>query len=469
MKTDGKSSGQATGAGGLYEKRRTIYMRSVSGTFNNARWIMVFLTQLFFYGACWLDWGGRQALLFHLAERKFYVFGMVFWPQDAIYLAVLLVISAYLLFLATAIGGRLFCGYACPQTVYTEIFMWIERKIEGDRSARMKLDRQPMSPHKLGLKVAKHAAWLVVAAWTGFTFVGYFTPIRELASAVSSFSVSGWEVFWLFFYSGFLYFMAGFMREQMCKYLCPYARFQGVMFDPDTLIITYDAERGEPRGPRRKGADAGSKALGDCVDCGVCVQVCPTGIDIRDGLQYECIACAACIDGCDTVMDKVGLPRGLIRYSTENAMAKHYGARDILQHLMRPRTLVYSTILVLIVAAAAWSLATRVPLKVDVLRDRSTLYREADDERIENVFTLRVMNTDEAPHRYQIEVSGIDGIRLESGETIEVPGASSKTLAAVASVEEGKGKKGSNPVVFELRAEGAPKIAVHEKTTFYLP
>ena len=474
MKAEGsarKDSGKVSviNTDGLYEKHKTIYARSVQGVFNNWRWVMVFFSQLLFYGMCWLDWGGRQAVLFHLVERKFYILGMVFWPQDAIYLAILLVISAYSLFLVTAIGGRLFCGYACPQTVYTEIFMWIERKIEGDRSARMKLDAQPMSARKFSLKLTKHALWLVVAAWTGFTFVGYFTPIRELAASILSFSLGGWEVFWLFFYSGFLYLMAGFMREQMCKFLCPYARFQGVMFDPDTLIITYDAARGEPRGIRRKNADAAEKKLGDCVDCSLCVQVCPTGIDIRNGLQYECIACAACIDACDTVMDKVGLPRGLVRYSTENALAKHYSARDILRHLLRPRTLVYSSILLLIVSVASWSLASRMPLKVDVLRDRSMLYREADDERIENVFTLRVMNTDEAPHRYEIIVSGIEGIRLEGESVIEVPAVSSKSLLVVASVEEGKGKKGSNPIIFDIRAQQNDKIAVHEKASFFLP
>ena len=454
---------------GLYEKRKTIYARSVSGVFNNWRWIMVAFTQILFYGACWLDWGGRQAVLFHLAERKFYIFGMVFWPQDAIYLAVLLVISAYLLFLATAVGGRLFCGYACPQTVYTEIFMWIERKIEGDRSARIKLDMQPMSARKARLKATKHALWLIVSAWTGFTFVGYFTPIRELGASIAAFSLGGWEVFWLFFYSGFLYMMAGFMREQMCKYLCPYARFQGVMFDPDTLIITYDAERGEPRGPRRKNAPAAQANLGDCVDCGLCVQVCPTGIDIRNGLQYECIACAACIDACDSVMDKVGLPRGLVRYSTENALVKHYSAGEIVRHLLRPRTLVYSTILLLIIAAAGWSLASRETLKVDVLRDRSMLYREAEDERIENVFTLRVMNTDEAAHRYEVAVSGVDGIRLEGGAAIEVPAASSKSVLVVASVEDGKGKKGSNPIVFDIKALDGGKASVREKSSFFMP
>ena len=456
-------------ASGLYEKHQTIYARSVTGVFENWRWGMVLFTQALFYGLCWLDWGGRQAVLFHLVERKFYILGMVFWPQDAIYLAILLVISAYSLFLVTAIGGRLFCGYACPQTVYTELFMWVERKVEGERSARMKLDAQALNARKFRLKFLKHSLWLAIALWTGITFVGYFTPIKELLGSISAFTLGPWETFWIFFYAGFLYLMAGFMREQVCKYMCPYARFQGVMFDPDTLIITYDVERGEPRGLRKKDAGPNVEKLGDCVDCGICVQVCPTGIDIRDGLQYECIACAACIDACDTVMDKVGSPRGLVRYSTENAMDKHYAPRDILAHLMRPRTVLYASILLAIVSATIWGLSTRIPLKVDILRDRSTLYREADNGRIENVFTLHVMNMDDSMHRYSISVSGVEGIDILGERIVEVPAASNKKVWVVASVEDGVAAKGSNKILFEIRAMNHDKIAVQEKTTFYMP
>lgn len=460
------SSGQRVS---LYAARKKIHPRAVTGTFASWRWRMVWFTQLFFYGACWLDWDGRQAVLFHLAERKFYIFGLTLWPQDAIYLAVLLVISACALFLVTAVGGRLFCGYACPQTVYTEIFLWIEEKVEGDRSARIKLDAQPMSWNKFRRRALKHALWFAVAFWSGFTFVGYFTPIRELAANISAFRLGGWEVFWFFFYSLFLYFMAGFMREQMCKYLCPYARFQGVMFDPDTLIITYDAERGEPRGPRRKRVAAAEETLGDCVDCSLCVQVCPTGIDIRNGLQIECIACAACIDVCDSVMDKIGLPRGLVRYSTENAMLRKYSSRQIIARLLRPRTLIYSLVLLLVVSGMLWSLFSRTPLRVDVLRDRAALYREAEDERIENVFTLRIMNVDDAPHHYTIGVSGIDGIRVEGAAMVEVPAAESKSVTVVASVEDGKGKSGPNPIVFDVSTKDDESIVVREKTTFFLP
>ncbi|MCP5249699.1 MAG: cytochrome c oxidase accessory protein CcoG [Candidatus Accumulibacter sp.] len=453
----------------LYEKHKTVHARTVTGTFNNWRWLMVWFTQALFYGLCWVQWNGRQAVLFHIAERKFYVFGLVFWPQDVIYLAVLLVISAYALFLVTAIGGRLFCGYACPQTVYTEILMWIERKVEGERPARIKLDGQAMNPRKFRLKLIKHSLWLLVALWTGITFVGYFTPIKELLSELASFRIGPWEAFWVLFYAAFLYMMAGFLREQVCKYMCPYARFQGVMFDPDTLIISYDPERGEPRGLRKKKAAGDAPPLGDCVDCSICVQVCPTGIDIRNGLQLECIACAACIDACDQVMDKVGSPRGLIRYSTENALEKHYSAREIFAHLLRFRTLLYTGILLAIILAAAWSLGNRVPLKLDILRDRSSLSREAEDGRIENVFSLHISNTDETAHRFSIGVSGLDGIDIVGEREVDIPAASSKTVALSARVEPEAGKKGSNPIFFEVRADDRDEIAVREKASFFLP
>jgi cytochrome c oxidase accessory protein FixG len=292
----------------LYEAHRKIYPRSVTGFFSHWRWAMVFLTQLVFYGVPWLQWGQRQAVLFDLDARRFYIFNLVLYPQDFIYLTGLLVISALSLFLFTAVAGRLWCGYACPQTVYTEIFLWLEKKTEGDRAARMRRDGGPLTLDKLWRKSAKHFLWLAVALWTGFTFVGYFTPIHALGLEVVQLNMGSWEVFWTLFYGFATYGNAGFMREQVCKHMCPYARFQSAMFDKDTLIVTYDAQRGEPRGARSKKSTPVSRNLGACVDCSLCVQVCPTGIDIRNGLQYECIGCGACADVCDTVMDKMGYP-----------------------------------------------------------------------------------------------------------------------------------------------------------------
>ncbi len=452
----------------LYEKHKVIYAKEVKGWWANWRWALVWFTQLLFYGLPWLQWNDRQAVLFHLVERKFYLFGLVLWPQDVFYLALLLIISAYALFLFTAAAGRLFCGYACPQTVYTEIFMWIENRIEGDRGARMKLDKGPWTARKIRLKAAKHAAWLALSLWTGFTLVGYFTPMHELLQALP-FGLSGWELFWTFFYGGFCYMQAGFLREQVCKYMCPYARFQGVMFDPDTLIITYDPERGEPRGARRKGVDPKAAGLGDCVDCGICVQVCPTGIDIRNGLQYECIGCAACIDACDQVMVKVGSPKGLIRYSTEAALAKHYTGREIVAHILRPRILLYTAILLAIIVASAWSLATRVPLKVDVIRDRSTLAREADDGRIENVYNLKIMNTSEEPRRFTLAVTGLEGIEIVGERTVDVASAENREIIVNVRVAPENGKKGANTIYFDIKAAERDNVAVHEKATFLMP
>ena len=342
----------------LYEVRRKIYPRSVSGLFARWRFILVFATQLLFYGLPWVSWNGRQAVLFDLIQRKFYIFGLVLWPQDVIYLTLLLILSALALFLFTAIAGRLFCGYACPQTVYTEIFMWIERKVEGDRFARIRLDGEdwPWSIHKWRLKITKHLLWFLIAFFTGFTFIGYFTPIETLSAAILHLSLGPWQTFWLCFYSFATWGNAGFMREQVCKYMCPYARFQSVMVDKDTFLVTYDKVRGEPRGSRNKSADHTTLGLGDCVDCSICVQVCPTGIDIRDGLQYMCIGCGACIDACDQVMEKVDYPKGLIRYTTERAIEEKETNQNALRHILRPRVLIYIAFITVLTSAFLISL-----------------------------------------------------------------------------------------------------------------
>ena len=400
----------------FYEKHKKIYIRDVKGWWNTWRWVFVWLTQIIFYGAPWLEWNGRQAVLLHLVERKFYLFGLVLWPQDVFYLALLLIISAYALFLFTAIAGRLFCGYACPQTVWTEVFLWMERWVEGSRSQQMKLAKSPWTKPKLLRRGAKQFLWIAFALWTGFTFVGYFTPITELAGKIAGLSTGPWETFWVLFYGGATYVNAGFMREQVCKYMCPYARFQSAMFDRDTLIITYDERRGEPRGARRKGADHRGQGLGDCVDCTLCVQVCPTGIDIRKGLQYECIACAACIDACDEVMGKVGYPKGLIRYDTQN------GLDGRPRHVARPRTLGYAALLALLAAGFGYAITHRNVVGVDVLRDRNALYRERGAGLIENVYNVKILNKDAAPHEFVITASGIAGIEIDYGTAMVAVG-----------------------------------------------
>ncbi len=448
----------------LYAGREKIYPREMDGRFARARKAAMVLLLGAFYGTAWLSWNGRQALLFDLPARKFYVFGLTLWPQDFFFLAWLMIIAALSLFFVTALAGRLWCGYACPQTVWTEIFLLMERLAEGPGPARRKLDARPWSAEKALRKSAKQALWIGFSLWTGFTFVGYFTPIRALAAEVETLSLGGWETFWILFYGFATYGNAGFMREQVCRYMCPYARFQSAMFDRDTLIISYDAARGEPRGSRPRGSASGAAGLGDCVNCRICVQVCPTGIDIREGLQYECIACAACVDACDGVMDKMGYAPGLIRYSTQQAIE---GKRT---RVLRPRVLIYGALLSVLVAGFFAALWLREPIGLDVIRDRNALYREPRPGYIENVYTLKVLNKDAAPHSYAVAVKGLPDLEVETEPAeIRVAGGGILSVAARVRIEDGAAPRGGHDIVFELRARDAPKLATHEEARFFTP
>ncbi len=460
---------------GLYRAEKKIHPREIRGRFTAWRWVMVALTQLAFYGLPWLEWNGRQALLFDLAARRFYIFGLVLYPQDFVYLAALLIVSAYALFLFTAVAGRLWCGFACPQTVYTEVFLWIERRFEGDRSARLRLDAAPWSFDKAWRKTGKQASWIALALWTGFTFVGFFTPIHTLARESLALSFGAWEWFWILFYGFATYGNAGWMREQVCKYMCPYARFQSAMFDRDTMIVTYDGARGEPRGPRAKSlahADLAAAGKGECIDCTMCVQVCPTGIDIRKGLQYECIGCAACVDACDGVMDKLRYPRGLIRFTTENGLERGWDGTQMLRRVLRPRVLVYSGVLMLIVVAISTNLALRRPFRVDVLRDRGTLAREVEGGRIENVYRLQVMNASESPQRFHFAVAGLDGISIASDPELSVDATGQRSLAVRVQVPLATAERtgaGARRIAFTIRRDGDDRAPLTEASTFLIP
>ncbi|MBT8433584.1 MAG: cytochrome c oxidase accessory protein CcoG [Gammaproteobacteria bacterium] len=448
----------------LYAAHKKIYPREVSGYFTRLRMLSVIVLLGIYYVTPLLQWDGRQALLFDLPARKFYIFGLTLWPQDFIYLAALLILAGLSLFFFTALVGRVWCGYACPQTVWTEAYLWMERKIEGKRGSRMKLDKAPTSAAKIRTKILKHTVWIGFSLWTGFTFVGYFTPIDELAAELVTASLGPWETFWILFYSFATYGNAGFMREQVCKYMCPYARFQSAMFDADTLIVAYHPERGEPRGSRRRGTDLKSAGLGDCIDCNVCVQVCPTGIDIRDGLQYECIACSACIDACDEIMDKMSYPRGLIRYTTENS------AQGKKQHILRPRVMVYAAILLILCGALLTNLILRVPLELDVIRDRNTLYRETRDGLIENVYTLKILNMDSKTHQYTLKADGIDGMKLVTDASeIVVPAGTVQELIVRLQADEFNMKSRSVAVNFYLQANEANHLKTVEEARFVGP
>ncbi len=451
----------------LYEAHQKIYPRNISGFYKNWRWAMIWITQIVFYGVPWLQWGERQAVLLDISTHRFYIFGLVLYPQDLIYLVIILIIAALALFLFTAVAGRLWCGFACPQSVYTEIFLWIERKVEGDRAARMRLDNMKFGLKKFYKKWLKHLAWISFSMWTGFTFLGYFTPIRDLIHNISLLNLSPWETFWICFYGFATYGNAGFLREQICKHMCPYARFQSAMFDNDTLIVTYDEERGEPRSGRSRKVDAKQSGLGDCIDCNFCVQVCPTGIDIRNGLQYECISCGLCVDACNSVMDKMEYPRGLIRFSTQNALTQHWTQHQVIRKILRPRVLIYSGLLLFMSAGLVYSLATQVAFKVDVIRDRGVMSRLVAGGKVENVYRLQITNASEKLETYRISVEGIKGLSIASDKEFTVNPAESRMVAVSLQIEDGSIKSGSHPIEFEIEA-ASTHAEISEKSIFYM-
>ena len=504
-----------SGGDSVYVSERKVYPRDVSGRFDRLRKAAVFWLLGMYYLFPWLEWDGRQAVLFDLPARKFHVFGLTFWPQDFSLLALLLMILAFTLFFTTALAGRLWCGYACPQTVWTECFLWMERWTEGDRAKRMKLDAGPWNREKFLRKGSKHFLWLVFALWTGFTFVGFFTPIASLGARLVPFDWNGWEVFWVLFYSLATWGNAGILREQVCKYMCPYARFQSAMFDRDTLIIAYDPMRGEPRGPRKKGLasvlqrarglldlrtaynyvfrasrhpsaaasrlhaggtvmleDVAVEAaplpkfqpeeLGDCIDCTMCVQVCPVGIDIRNGLQYECIACGACIDACDDVMDKMGMPRGLIRYTTQHALDGQSG------RVLRPRIFVYGFLLTALVAAWTWGVFNRSPLIADVLRDRNALYQQQGD-RTANGYTLKLVNKTDTDRSYRVRIESADAASLSLTDApLDVRVPAGEVVSQAVEVAAPATLRGRHALTFVIEADdGSAKARVD--STFFGP
>jgi len=447
----------------MYESAKKIYPREIGGRFDSLSKLATVTLLGLFYVVPWLTWDGRQAILFDLPERKFYLLGLTLWPQDFPYLALLLIIAALSLFFFTALAGRLWCGFACPQTVWTEAFIWMEQLTEGTRSQRMKLDKAPWSLTKLRKKASKQFLWITFSMWTGFTFIGYFTPVRELGADIIALNVGGWTLFWGLFYGFATYGNAGYMREQVCKYMCPYARFQSAMFDKDTLIISYDEKRGEPRGSRKRSVDHRQAGLGDCIDCQLCVQVCPTGIDIRDGLQYECIACAACIDACDSIMDKMNYPRGLVRFTTEHSL-KNESTR-----VLRPRMLVYATLLMVLIGGLVAAMASRTPVILDVIRDRNALYRELPNDMIENIYTLKIVNQRQEARSFELQISGIEGVRIDGAPgDIRVDGGGVLSLPVRVRAERDKAG-GVNKIVFAITAKDDSSIVMEEDSRFIGP
>ena len=447
----------------LYQSAAKIYIRRIRGYFRNLRFFGGMFLFAAYFGTLWLSWGDRQAVLFDLPQRQFHIFGVTFWPQDFILLSWALIISAFALFFITVFAGRVFCGYTCPQSVFTWVFLFIEEKTEGKRNARIKLDQQGLSGLKILRKAAKHLLWVLVALATAITFVGYFVPIKELLADLAQLSAGGWVIFWIAFFTLATYGNAGWLREQVCIYMCPYARFQSVMFDRDTLIVSYDAARGESRGARRRNDDPAKLGLGDCIDCDLCVQVCPTGIDIRDGLQYECIGCAACVDACDSVMEKMGYDTGLVRYTTENKL------EGIQSSLMRPRLLAYAAALVLMTIAFAFVLIARVPIELDIIRDRGALHKMTSNGLIQNSYLLKIANMTEQPQTFVISVDGLSGLAFRSSQRVQVPGGDAVTVPTLLVLPADLNRLPTSKIYFSITGEEDPKLATTEESRFFGP
>lgn len=447
----------------LYESEEKVYIRRITGYYQRLRRYTGVPLMLGFLLMPWLVIDGRPAMLFDLSARKFDILWMTFWPQDGFYLAWLLIISAFLLFTVTVMVGRVWCGFTCPQTIWTQMFIWAELLCEGDRNKRIKLDAQPWGLQKILRKGGTQLIWIAIALVTALTFVGYFTPIRELTANFFTFNLDLTALFWVLFFAGATYGNAGFMREQVCKYMCPYARFQSVMYDHDTLAVWYNKERGEKRGPRKSGEDYKAQGLGDCIDCSWCVQVCPVNIDIRDGLQAECIDCGLCVDACNSVMEKMNYPLGLISFSTEGAVGKSK------VKILRPRVLGYGFMLLVMVGLFVFSIANRVPLVVDVIRDRGAKMYRVQGDTVTNVYTIKIDNMDRLPHAYDIQVSGDFHYELQGYKAPELADGEIYTLAVRVAVRRDELKGEKNNVTFTLMARDNPDIKVSHTSTFIGP
>lgn len=447
----------------LYQKREKVYQRAVSGRFERLRVTTIWVTMGIYFLLPWIPFHGRQAVLFDIPNQQFHIFWFSFWPQDLVLLSWLLIIAAFALFFFTNLLGRVWCGYSCPQTVWSKFFNWFEEITEGNRHQRIRLDASPLSFNKIARKSTKHFLWGALALATGLTFVGYFTTIDGLMVRFGSFELGGWEMFWIFFFTTATYINAGWMREQVCTYMCPYARFQSVLFDKDTLVISYDAARGEPRGSRKKGTEYSKEGLGSCIDCRLCVQVCPTGIDIRDGLQIDCIGCAACVDACDGVMEKMGYEPGLVKYTTQNLLE----GRSF--HLLRPRLIAYGVALLSMCLLLLYVLFTRIPVELDIIKDRNQLYRETAEGLIQNVYTLKILNKGQQITTYQISSSSNQAIVYQGRSEVRVNPGEVYTLPITLEADPTVIKSGKSEVAFTVTATDDPDSRATQETKFIAP
>jgi len=446
----------------LYAAREKIYVRSITGFFQRIRSVTLSLLLGMYFSFAWIRINDAPLILFDLSEQKFYLFGAVFWPQDFTLLALALIICAFGLFFISALFGRVWCGYSCPQTAWSLIFIWLEEFFEGSRNQRIKLDKSGGNLNKWLRKGGKHLSWLILAVATALTFVGYFYPIRDLVSELFTLSLdSGWALFWIGFFTLATYANAGWLREQVCIYMCPYARFQSVMFNENTMIVGYDKQRGEPRGSRSRGATQDN--LGDCIDCQMCVQVCPVGIDIRDGLQYECIGCALCIDACDSIMSKMNYDKGLIRYASEVEFEQQKKSRKL-----DARALAYGTFMLAAVGLFTVLMLNRPMAELSAMRDRGPLYQESGLGKILNFYTLKLVNKRETADSFVVSLESDFPMQV-SLKRLSIGPGEVKTFPLSVEVNPEDITASSSELRFRMQSISNPELQLSAESKFLGP
>lgn len=453
----------ATNSKSLRKSATSIVTKSFTGRFRNLRIRLAGVLALIFFGVPWLNWGGRQAVLWDLDTQKFYIFGTTFLPQDFIALAAILMLAAVGLLASNLVVGRAWCGYICPQSTWTWAFMWVEKITEGDRNQRIKLCESGWSFNKISRRALKHSAWLALSLATAVAFVGYFVPIKQLWGAILQLDWLNETGFWVFIFTAATYANAGWLREQVCLHMCPYSRFQSVIFDKDTLVVTYDVVRGETRGSRKKELDHKAAGLGDCIDCMQCVQVCPTGIDIRNGLQMDCIGCGACIDACDSIMEKMDYPKGLIRYTS--GREQEGGKR----RFFRPLVFAYGAALIATILLLTVSLQIREPVSLSVAKDRH-MFKIDNRGNVVNVFILKVTNKTQDAQHYEILLDADPSLELQkSYQIVAAPGEIVTLPVSVAMMERGGNASGTLPFYFVVTDSNNSSSFIRANAIFTLP
>ena len=437
---------------------KTIYVRAVSGFYQRLRRYMGGFFLILFAAIPWVNYGDRQAIWLDLSSQQFYFFGTTLWPQDLNLLAILFILAAFSLFFITTFLGRVWCGYLCPQTIWSFMFIWFEQKLEGNANKRRKLDSLPFTKQLLLAKTIKHLCWLGISFFTAVTFIGYFIAIRSLMIDFIMLNSSFWPVFWVSFFTVCTYINAGWMREIVCLHICPYARFQSAMFDKDTFIVGYNHKRGEQRGARTRKQSPQQLGLGDCIDCKLCVDVCPTGIDIRNGLQYECINCGACVDACNDTMHKMGYQQNLISYTTEHKLA---GKK---MPLLRPKLVGYASASLVMLALFIYSLSTLQPMLLDVTKDRNQLYKFNNQGLIENTYHLKIINKTQQTETYTLSVLGLKKPIWYGKQQVQVAAGEIYNLPISLAVEPDSLVSPINIIEFKLErsADSLPKTTYTE-------